>query len=205
MDEKWLKWATKLQSIAQAGIEYSKDKYDIERFNEIRNIAADMVSHHTDLEISKVKDLFCNEVGYQTPKVDVRAAVFKENKILLVKETLDGCWSLPGGWADVGLSVKENVIKESFEEAGVKVEPERIIAIQDRNKNNKPISPYSIYKIFVLCKLTSGEFKENIETEDSGFFSLENLPNLSEGRNNKKEIELCFKAKDEEYLNPFFD
>lgn len=205
MDEKWLNWATKLQSIAQAGLEYSKDKYDIERFNEIRNIAADIVSQHTDLEINKVKDLFCNEVGYQTPKVDVRAAIFKEDKILLVKESLDGSWSLPGGWADVGLSVKENVIKESFEEAGVNVEPERIIAIQDRNKNNEPISAYSIYKIFVLCKLTSGEFKENIETEESGFFSLENLPNLSEGRNNKKQIELCFKAKDEEYLNPFFD
>ena len=155
--------------------------------------------------MSKVKDLFCNEKGYQTPKVDVRAAIFKDEKILLVKESLDGTWSLPGGWADIGLSVKENVIKESFEEAGVKVEPERIIAIQDRNKNNKPISPYSIYKIFVLCKLIEGEFKENIETEESGYFKLEELPKLSEGRNNKEQIELCFKAKNNSNQEAYFD
>lgn len=205
MEDKWLTWATRLQSIAQAGLEYSKDKYDIERFDEIRNISAEIISEYTDLSMSKVKDLFCNERGYQTPKVDVRAAIFKDEKILLVKESLDGTLSLPGGWADIGLSVKENVIKESFEEAGVKVEPERIIAIQDRNKNNKPISPYSIYKIFVLCKLIEGEFKENIETEESGYFKLEELPKLSEGRNNKEQIELCFKAKNNSNQKPYFD
>ncbi|WP_055071621.1 NUDIX hydrolase N-terminal domain-containing protein [Clostridium massiliamazoniense] len=205
MEDKWLTWATRLQSIAQAGLEYSKDKYDIERFDEIRNISAEIISEYTDLSMSKVKDLFCNEKGYQTPKVDVRAAIFKDEKILLVKESLDGTWSLPGGWADIGLSVKENVIKESFEEAGVKVEPERIIAIQDRNKNNKPISPYSIYKIFVLCKLIEGEFKENIETEESGYFKLEELPKLSEGRNNKEQIELCFKAKNNSNQEAYFD
>lgn len=205
MEDKWLTWATRLQSIAQAGLEYSKDKYDIERFDEIRNISAEIISEYTDLSMSKVKDLFCNEKGYQTPKVDVRAAIFKDEKILLVKESLDGTWSLPGGWADIGLSVKENVIKESFEEAGVKVEPERIIAIQDRNKNNKPISPYSIYKIFVLCKLIEGEFKENIETEESGYFKLEELPKLSEGRNNKEQIELCFKAKNNSNQETYFD
>lgn len=205
MEDKWLTWATRLQSIAQAGLEYSKDKYDIERFDEIRNISAEIISEYTDLSMSKVKDLFCNERGYQTPKVDVRAAIFKDEKILLVKESLDGTWSLPGGWADIGLSVKENVIKESFEEAGVKVEPERIIAIQDRNKNNKPISPYSIYKIFVLCKLIEGEFKENIETEESGYFKLEELPKLSEGRNNKEQIELCFKAKNNSNQEAYFD
>lgn len=90
MENRWLTWATKLQSIAQAGLEYSKDKYDIERFNEIRNISAEIISEYTDLSMSKVKDLFCNEKGYQTPKVDVRAAIFKDEKILLVKESLDG-------------------------------------------------------------------------------------------------------------------
>lgn len=205
MENRWLTWATKLQSIAQAGLEYSKDKYDIERFNEIRNISAEIISEYTDLSMGKVKDLFCNEKGYQTPKVDVRAAIFKDEKILLVKESLDGSWSLPGGWADIGLSVKENIIKESFEEAGVKVEPERIIAIQDRDKNNKPIGPYSVYKIFVLCKLIEGEFKENIETEESGYFKLEELPRLSEERNNKEQIELCFKAKNDPNQETYFD
>ncbi|MFR5265640.1 NUDIX hydrolase N-terminal domain-containing protein [Clostridium sp.] len=205
MDNKWFTWATKLQSIAQAGLEYSKDKYDIERFNEIRNISAEIISEYTDLSMSKVKDLFCNEKGYQTPKVDVRATIFKDEKILLVKESLDGSWSLPGGWADIGLSVKENIIKESFEEAGVKVEPERIIGIQDRDKNNKPIGPYSVYKIFVLCKLIKGKFKENIETEESGYFKLEELPRLSEGRNNKEQIELCFKAKNDPNQKTYFD
>ncbi|MGL5614897.1 MAG: NUDIX hydrolase N-terminal domain-containing protein [Sarcina sp.] len=205
MEEKWLDWASKLQSIAQAGITYSKDKYDLERFEQIRDLSAEILSAYTEIEHKKVKELFCNEVGYQTPKVDVRSAIFKDNKILLVKEALDGCWSLPGGWADVGLSVKENAMKEAYEEAGVKINPKRIIAIEDRNKNNKPISPYSIYKIFVLGELISGEFKKNIETEESGFFPLEELPKLSEGRNNLEQIKLCFKAKEDENFKVYFD
>lgn len=194
MEEKWLTWAKKLQSIAQAGLEYSKDKYDIERFQQIRDLSAKIMSEYTEVSIEKVKDLFCNEDGYQTPKVDVRSAVFKENKILLVKEMLDGCWALPGGWAEVNLTVKENSMKECMEEAGVKVEPKRIIAVLDRNRNYEVPNPYGIYKIFVYCELISGEFKENIETECSGFFSLDKLPPLSLERNTYEQVKMCFEG-----------
>lgn len=103
----WLDCAVKLQSIAQAGLTYGKDKFDIERYEEIRKISAEIVAHKTELPLEKVTELFCNENGYQTPKIDTRAAVFKDTKILLVKEN-NGTWSLPGGWCDVVCSVKEN-------------------------------------------------------------------------------------------------
>ena len=110
-NEKWLQWAVELQSIAQAGLFYGKDKFDRERYEQIRTIAAEMISYKTEIPVEKVKDLFCNDVGYQTPKLDTRAAIFEGDKILLVKEN-NGTWSLPGGWVDVDISVKENVIKE---------------------------------------------------------------------------------------------
>ena len=205
MEEKWLSWAKQLQSIAQAGLAYSKDKYDIERFQQTRNLSVDILNEYTGVSKEKIKDLFCNEIGYQTPKVDIRAAIFKEDKILLVKESIDGCWSMPGGWAEVNLSIKENIIKEAKEEAGVNVVPKRLIAILDRNKHNEPVTPYGIYKIFVLCQLIDGVFEENIETEESGFFSLMDLPPLSVGRNTKAQIEMCFKARLDENFSAIFD
>ena len=117
MDNKLLEWAIELQSIAQGGLYYCKDKFDIERFERIREISAEMISLQSDIPLEKVKDLFCNEIGYQTPKLDTRAAIFKNNKILLVEES-NGTWSLPGVWVDVDLSIKENTIKEVKEEAG---------------------------------------------------------------------------------------
>jgi ADP-ribose pyrophosphatase YjhB (NUDIX family) len=205
MENKWIYWAQKLQSIAQAGLAYSKDKYDIERFQQIRDLSVEILEEYTELGEEKIKALFCNESGYQTPKVDIRAAIFKDSKILLVKESIDGCWSLPGGWADVDLSVKENIIKEAKEEAGVNVLPKRIIAILDRNKHNSPVSVYGIYKIFVLCELIDGAFEENIETEASGFFSLSNLPPLSIDRITEKQIEMCLQAQLEDNFQPIFD
>ncbi len=126
---KLLKWATEIDSIAQAGLTYSKDVYDIDRFNQLKSIAADIISESTNLELHKVKEVLFEERGYLTPKVDVRAAIIKENK--------DGTWSLPGGWADINLSVSENIKKEAYEEAGAKVKPKSIIAILDRNKHNQ--------------------------------------------------------------------
>ena len=122
METKWLNWAKKLQAIAQTGLEYSKDKFDIERFEQIRALSIEIMNEYTDIDHSKIRTLFANESGYQTPKIDIRAAVFKEDKILMVREQLDDKWSLPGGWADIDLSIYENVVKESMEEAGAKVE-----------------------------------------------------------------------------------
>lgn len=203
--KKWLEWAMELQFIAQAGITYSENKFDIERFERVRELSAEIVSQHTDLGIEKVQSLFCNETGYQTPKLDTRAVIIQDEKILLVKESSSSEWSLPGGWVDVNKSIRSNIIKETKEEAGLDVIPERMIAVQDRNKHNTPISAYGICKIFVLCHVIGGEFKKNIETEASGYFSLEDLPPLSLQRNNKAQIQMCFDAYHDPNWQVLFD
>ena len=203
--EKWLEVAKKLQSIAQAGLEYSKDKYDIERFQEIREISIDILENHTDMERERIKDLFACETGYQTPKIDIRAAIFREDEILLVKEKLDGKWSLPGGWADIDLSIRENLVKEAMEEAGAKIIPLRILAIYDRNRNVNIPFPHSVYKIFVQCEYIESHFVENTETEEMGFFKIDVLPELSKTRNTENQIKMCFKYRDNESHEADFD
>lgn len=142
--------------------------------------------------------------GYQTPKIDTRAAIFKDDKILLTYEN-NGTWSLPGGWCDVLESVASNTIKEVKEETGLDVETIKIIAVQDRNKHNKPIYAYGVCKIFVLCNVIGGEFIENIETTEIKYFSLDEIPNnLAEEKTNNEQIEMCFKAyKDEKWQTQF--
>lgn len=202
--ELWLKWAVELQALAQAGLQYGHDKFDFERYEHIRDIAAQMVAHQTDLPLKKVKDLFCNETGYQTPKLDSRAAVFQGDKILLVQES-DGRWSLPGGWVDVDLSVGENAVKEVQEEAGLEVIPERIIAVQDREKHNQPPYAYKVCKVFVLCRLVGGHFQENIETTESRYFGLDELPPLATEKNTEEQIRMCFEACQAEHWTTLFD
>ena len=191
--DKWLELIIEIQSLAQAGIEYANNDYDIERYERLRNISAEMLSMKTDYPIEKIKDLFCNETGYQTPKLDTRAAIFKDGKILLVHEN-NGKWSLPGGWVDVLESVKSNTIKEVKEETGLDVIANRLVAVQDRNKHNKPIYAYGVCKIFVLCDIIGGKFEKNIETTEIEFFSMDNLPLLSEEKNTKEQIYMCFEA-----------
>ena len=142
-NEQWLKWAVELQALAQNGLFYGKDKFDLERYERIREIAAEMISFKTDIPIQKVKNLFCNDIGYQTPKIDTRAAIFEDGKILLVHEA-NGTWALPGGWCDVNISVEENTKKEVKEEAGLDVSVKRVIAVQDREKHNLPIYAYKV-------------------------------------------------------------
>lgn len=202
--EKWLELAIEIQSLAQAGLTYTNNVYDIERYERLRDISAEMINMKTHLEFDKIKELFCNETGYQTPKIDTRAAIFKDNKILLVHEN-NGTWSLPGGWCDVLESVKSNTIKEVKEEAGLDVIAKRIIAIQDRNKHNKPVYAYGVCKIFVLCDIIGGNFKENIETTEIKYFSLDELPLLAEEKNNKEQIEMCFRAKNDDNWQVQFD
>ena len=201
---KWLEWAIELQSLAQAGLTYGKDIYDKERYELIRDISAEIVSNYTDIEIEKVKDLFCNEVGYQTPKLDTRAAIFEEGKILLVREN-NGKWSLPGGWVDVNVSVKENTIKEVKEESGLDVSADKIIAVQDRAKHNLPVYAYGVCKVFVLCEIESGYFRPNIETDESVYFGLEELPILAKEKNNEEQIKMCFSAYYDRNWQVLFD
>lgn len=205
MNDKWLEFAIRIQGIAQAGLQYGKDQYDRERYEELRQIAAEMMSAKTDIPVDKIYDLFCNETGYQTPKVDTRAAVFIDGKILLAYEN-NGTWSLPGGWCDIDQSVASNTEKEVREEAGLIVKSEKIIAVQDWRKHNVINHAYGIVKIFILCKYESGEFKENIETTEIGFFNKEDIPdNLAVEKCTKEQILMCFDFYENQTLPTLFD
>ncbi|QPB42629.1 NUDIX hydrolase N-terminal domain-containing protein [Rodentibacter haemolyticus] len=190
---KWLSWAKELQFLSQAGLTYSKDPFDIERFERIRDIAAEIMSTKSGLPLDIVNDLFCNEMGFQTPKLDTRAVIFKDNRILLVKER-NGTWSLPGGWVDVLETVKSNTEKEVKEEAGLDVRAIRIIALHDKNTHNSKPFAYNVCKVFVECEVLGGCFQENIETVESGYFSMDNLPPLADEKNTEEQIRMCFLA-----------
>lgn len=200
----WLEWAIELQSIAQAGLFYGKDPFDHERYQRIREIAAEMLSNQTGLQVEQVQDLFCNETGYQTPKLDTRAAIFREDKILLVRERND-TWSLPGGWVDVNQSVKENTIKEVKEEAGLDVTADLVIAVQDREKHNLPRYAYKVCKIFIMCTVIGGCFQKNSETIESRYFGLDELPELAAEKNNEEQIRMCFEAYRSKQWKTLFD
>ena len=201
---EFVDWAIELQALAQAGLYYTKDIYDAERFQRIREITAEMLAGVSDLPVDTVRDLFCGETGYQTPKLDSRGAVFRDGKILLVQEN-DGKWSLPGGWVDANLSVSENVIKEVKEEAGLDVTADKIIAVQDRKKHNPEIHAFNICKVFILCTNLGGSFQPNSETIRSGYFSLDNLPPLALNKTTADQIKLCFDAYHAEHWVTLFD
>lgn len=191
-NDVWKKWAQELQFLSQCSLAYSKDKFDRERSERIREIACEMLSYKYDIPIEKVKLDFAGELGYQTPKVETRAAVIKDNKILLVKEQFDGKWALPGGYQDVNMSIKENAIKEASEEAGAVVNPVKIIAVLDYNRHHHVNFPFGMVKVFVLCEYVSHSFVENTETLGAEFYSLDELPELSTTRTTKKQLEMCF-------------
>ena len=192
-NERWLSWAVELQSLAQAGLAYCNDPYDRERYGRIREISAEILAHMADIPLEKVRDLFCNETGYQTPKLDTRAAIFQDGKILLVREN-DGRWALPGGWCDVNVSVAENTVKEVKEEAGLDVTVDRVIAVQDRAKHNRPVYAHGICKVFFLCSVTGGRFEPNVETTESRCFAPDELPELAEDKTSVEQIKMCFEA-----------
>ena len=179
MDPQWLRWAKQLQTMAQTGLTYTKDPYDKERYKLISEMAFEMMAMGTQVDIDHIRDLFQAEQGHATPKVDVRAAIFKSNTILLVKERSDGGWTLPGGWADVGESASEAVIREVWEESGYHVQATRLLAVYDRDKHPHPPHENYAYKIFFECEITGGTPTISNETDDVAFFALENLPPLS--------------------------
>jgi ADP-ribose pyrophosphatase YjhB (NUDIX family) len=192
IDSKWLEWAKQLQSIAQTGLTYTKDIYDMERYEILRNISIDILEHYTKMDKRVIKDLFANETGYATPKVDIRAVVFKDNQILMVRENSDGAWALPGGWADIGLAPSEVAIKEVKEESGFDVKAVKLLAVFDKKCHPHPPSSSHVYKMMIQCEIIGGKPKEGIETSAVQFFSKNELPPLSTARNTKSQIELAF-------------
>ena len=203
--DKIINWATELQSLSQTALFYCKDKFDKERFQRIREISAEMIALKTDLPLEQVKKLFCGDEGYQTPKIDTRGAVFKDGKVLLVRES-DGRWVLPGGWCEFNLSPAENTVKEVKEEAGLDVVVDKLVAVHDRNKRNADTYIFGVAKFFFLCHATGGEFTANIETTESKYFAEDELPtNMADEKCTAAQIKLCFKAYRADFWETVFD
>ena len=178
-----LRAARRLQAIAQAGLHYAENEFDRQRYQELRDLSVELSAATTDMDIGKIRDLFTNETGFQTPKIDVRSVVIKDNKILLARERSDGGFSLPGGFADINNSPSEVAVKEVREETGLEVRTSRLLAVIDTDRHNFPPLEYHYYKLVFLCDLIGGELCDSNETTEAGFFELDNLPQLSEKRN----------------------
>ncbi len=183
-DPLWLEWAQRLQAIAQTGLTYCQDPFDAERYQAVREIAADILASGAGLNDSApVLDLFKAETGYATPKVDVRAAVFdRDERVLLVRERGDGCWTLPGGWADVGSAPSLNAVREVREESGYEAEVVKLAAVYDRNRHGHPPFPFHVYKLFFVCRLSGGNPSHSNETDAVDFFDENSIPQLSQTR-----------------------
>ena len=199
---QWVNWAKRIKAISQTGNAYSKDKFDLERFEELTNISHQMLAQMADAPVSKIENLYIPESGYPTPKVDLRAGVIKDNKILLVREREDNRWTLPGGWADVCETPSQGIVREVHEESGFHVSNPTLVAIKDRDCHPYvPKYPYHVYKMFFLCTLESGAASTNIEISDIDFFDRNSLPELSTSRILPSDIELMFQR----YENPTSD
>jgi ADP-ribose pyrophosphatase YjhB (NUDIX family) len=180
---EWLAWARRLQAIAQSGLTYCKDKFDIQRYHEIRNIAAEMMAAGVgSADFVRIADIFAQQSGYATPKIDVRVAAFNDARILLVRELEDGCWTLPGGWADVGEPASVAAVREAREESGYEVRISKLAAVFDRDLHNHPPYPFHTYKMFFIADLAGGAPRNSNETADAQFFAENHLPPLSTTR-----------------------
>lgn len=205
MSYQWLEWAKQIQSTAQAGLTFSKDKYDLERYKELLKLSAEILSTYTGTDMEEIQDLFSKEKGYQTPKIDVRAAVFRDEKILLVREKIDNRWALPGGFADVGSSLVENVVREVEEETGFQAFYKQLLAVLDYQKHPHPPQPFHYYKCFIECGITGDAANETLETSGVQFFSLDHLPNLSTARNTESQIAMLFEFLKDPNKHPIVD
>lgn len=179
MEPVWLEHVRELQAIAQTGLAYAVDPFDVERYTRLRETAVHLLASLSGTHPEVVQDLFAGDSGYATPKVDVRGVVFRDGALLLVRERSDGLWTLPGGWADVNASPRHVVEKEVREESGYEVRASKLLALYDRRKHGHPPLAHHVYKLFVGCELVGGSARESIETSGAGFFGENGLPELS--------------------------
>ena len=194
MEDQWLQWAKRLQAIASTGLHYSESEFDQERYREVAAIAASMLASLGNIPIQRIEGLLSDFAkGYATPKIDVRGAVIEDGKVLLVRERSDGLWTLPGGFAEVGLSATENVIKEIREEAGIRASVSGLYSVRHKAKQAYAPDIRDFYKMFFLCRRVDAEpLKPGSETTDAAFFARDGLPELSRGRVIEKDIEAAF-------------
>ena len=192
---EWLQWAQRLQAIAQNGLTYARDPFDVERFLQVRQIAAEMLASGSDtVKADELIKVFQRNFGYATPKVDVRAAVLRNDRLLLVRELDDGGWTLPGGWAEVGQSPAESVEREVREESGYIVKAVKLLACWDRNKHPHPSIPFHAYKLVFRCELLGGIPNTSSETTEVGFFAEDQIPALSVTRTLPEQIRFVFQS-----------
>ena len=192
-EPRWLELSRELQAIAQAGLAYSRDPFDLQRFTRLREICAEMASMRSAEADERILELFVAEPGYPTPKVDVRGGVFREGKILLVRERRDHRWALPGGWADVNQTPAECVEREILEESGYVARATKLVAVWDYRLHNAAVRRHSaVYKLFFNCELIGGSPVPNLETEAAQFFDVGDLPELSVGRSTRRQIRRLF-------------
>lgn len=182
MNPQWLAWARKLLALAQNGLAFAQNPFDVERYEAVREIATEMVAERSGVEPGDLRELFAGQAGYATPKVDVRGVVFRDDAVLLVKERADGRWTLPGGWADVNDSPAQATEREVYEESGYRARAVKLLALYDRNKHGHTPYMFHIYKLFFRCEILGGEATQSIETDGVGFFGEHELPELSIGR-----------------------
>ncbi len=204
-DYRWLHWAQQLQAVAQTGDAYANNDFDRQRYDLVRNIAAAMMAAGSDAQPTGLAELFKREGGYATPRMDVRAAVFRAGRILMVQERSDGLWTLPGGFADVGDSPSAAVEREVHEESGFTVRATKLVALFDRNRHPHPPFGYHLWKTFFLCELQGGEAQPSIETSAVGFFAAAELPPLSQGRVSVGQVQLMFEHHGNPQLPASFD
>jgi ADP-ribose pyrophosphatase YjhB (NUDIX family) len=188
----WLHWARRLQAIAQNGLTYTEGPYDRERYQELHGIAMEMLARSAGTDPAPLARLFVPESGYVTPKVDVRGVVFRDRRILLVREREDGLWTLPGGWADAGYPPSVAVEKEILEESGYVARAVKVLAVLDRELHDVPPLPWYVYKIFIGCELCGGSPRVELETDGVEFFAEDEIPPLSTGRVTRGQIARMF-------------
>lgn len=204
--DKWLEWVQRLQSIAQSGLMFTENPYDRERFKQIIDIAAEMGAYNSDDDVRTVKTFLQQEIGYITPKVDVRGAVFNDDgEVLLVKEARSGKWTLPGGWADVWDTPAQAVEREIYEESGYQTKAKQVLAIYDRDNQGHPNSVLSIYKLYFLCEIVGGEATTSHETDAVEFFAEDNLPEIDTARTLEKHLKRFFQQYREGIQTTDFD
>lgn len=190
---KWLDWAREIQALAQTGLTYCKSDYDIQRYRRLEEIAAEIVASHTTLAQDVIVGNFRIQPGYATPKIDVRGAVIRDGKVLMVQERSDGGWTLPGGWGDVGEAPSAMVAREVWEESGYEVRVEKLVAVYDANRvPGVRMEFYHAYKLIFLCSITGGEARPSNETSAVDFFELDHLPPLSNYRTSRQMLEEVF-------------
>jgi ADP-ribose pyrophosphatase YjhB (NUDIX family) len=188
---KWMDWAREIFSLSQSGIAYSGNPYDIERYKRLQEITAEIIASESEISAEYVLDSFSMQAGYITPKVDVRGAVMRDGKILLIQERADGNWAMPGGWADLGNSPASVAEREVWEESGFRVKAEKVVAVIDANRI-EPMEFYHAYKIIFLCRLLEGEPRTSYETLAVDFFDPDYLPPLSSYRTNEGMLQEVF-------------